>query len=324
MLQKFFYVGCFIVTGLFYQSCYRDTETFIPDVVQIDEYIEALKRPSQTFTINTAEPGTITITTAGRAVFRFPNGGYYFTASGETVSGNITVQIKEIYRKGDMIRENATTMTTDNKLLVSGGMFQLTMSQNSQPVSLREDRKIQIDIPSENTGSEQPLAGMQVFQGFPSGDSISNGQIIWQTTASSDTVIQSAWYDAVNQIDELGYSLTTSGYEWINCDYWDPGTSFVNCTFNLPPEATNMNTRVYILYDGINALQQAVWWYGANPSFGASIAADRNVKIVVLHVDNDFQMKFSFKQQTITSNTVIETPLETTTIAQLRDFLDAL
>ena len=323
MFQKGFYILCFVVVGLNFQSCYRDSEIFIPDVVQIDEYIDALRRPSQTFTINTTVPGTFT--TAGRAIFRFPTEGYYFEADGGTVSGDIVVYVKEIYRKGDMIRENAVTVTTDNRLLGSGGMFQLEMQQNGQQVLLRDDQKIEIDIPSQNTGYQEPLDGMKVFEGFvsPLVDNTTPGLLSWQQNNTGDTVVQNAWYDSVNQLETAGYSLNTGAYEWINCDYFDPSTNLVSCSFNLPTNANFQNTRIYIMYDDANAIQSAVYQWNT-AKFLSTVAADRAITIVVLHVDNDQQLWYNFQQTTITGATAIEVPLEATTVAQLKDFLDSL
>lgn len=322
MFQKVFYILCFVVVGLSFQSCYRDSEVFVPKFVQIDEYINALKRPSQTFTINAAE--TSTFTTAGKAVFRFPSEGYYYENDGNTVSGDITVYVKEIYRKGDMIRENVVTVSTDNELLGSGGMFQLEMQQNGKKVLLRDDKKINIDIPAVNTGNETPLAGMQVYNGAVRQDSAYLGFVTWKLNNLGDIAETGTWIDGIDQLEVLGYRLTTAGYQWINCDYFASFNSTVTCSFNLPAIANPQNTRVFIMYDGLNVMQPAIYNSFA-ARFVANIESGLPVSIVVLHVDNDKELYYSFQQETIqTGGTSIEVPLEKTSVAQLKDFLDSL
>ncbi len=320
MHQKVLFILVFLATGLSFHSCYRDAETFVPDAVQIAEYIQALKRPSQTFTLNTAEPEVIV--TSGRAVFRFPAAGYYFYDDNGTVSGDIQVHIQEIYRKGDMIRENATTVTTGGQLLFSGGMFHLSMEQNGRKVRLSEDQPLQIDIPSANTGHDLPLEGMEVFRGIAIDSSSEKvPQINWERLP--DTVVITSWVNPLDQLQDVGYHLTTAGYDWINCDDFDPATAFATCGMDLPPAANPVNTRVYVLYDDANTLQ-IVDYQWQSSGFSTRIATGRPVTIFALHVDADGQLLYSLQHRTITEGGEIQMPLEKTAIAQIRDFLDSL
>ncbi len=117
-----------------------------------------LSIPLQTFTISPFEQ-LILEGQRGAKIHVEPDSFVYM--NGIPVKEPIEIEMKEVYLKSGMIRENLTT-TSDTKMLESGGMIYLNATSYDENVRIRPDQPIHIEMPRSQNGL---LPGMRIFNG---------------------------------------------------------------------------------------------------------------------------------------------------------------
>jgi hypothetical protein len=88
-----------------------------------------------------------------------PNG--FVDAAGNTVTGNVTVEVTEFIEKDDMIFSGVLP-TSDSGALISGGEINVNASQNGQPLQLQAGKPFSAAIPVKD---EAAAGGMALFSG---------------------------------------------------------------------------------------------------------------------------------------------------------------
>lgn len=121
---------------------------------------EQLRPKSQHFTIKVNSNNSITGAN-GTAIFIPKNS--FIDANGNSVAGDVDIEIIEVLSLADMVKANLQTVS-NNKLLESNGMIYIDAKSNGQPLGLAADKKIHIELPKM---SANPTAGsnMQIFSG---------------------------------------------------------------------------------------------------------------------------------------------------------------
>lgn len=190
----------------------------------------------QQFTIDATSPGSITGSKG--TVINF-SGSSFETQSGTIVTGNVDIELIEIFSKADMIQLNIPTMANHPSgglvPLISGGEFKITASQNGQELNLRDGFNYFVTIPAANGVDPN----MEIFYG--NGDS---DTVVWNQADSSVIWGQgnqySAYFDSLN---------------WINLDYFmnEPGTQ-TTVQVEVPLGFNNQNCALFISFDGLNSL----------------------------------------------------------------------
>lgn len=190
----------------------------------------------QTFTIDAANP--IAITGSKGTVINF-SANSFETQSGTVVTGNVKIELIEIFSKADMIRLNKPTMANHPSgglaPLISGGEFKITASQNGESLRLREGYNYFVTVPAVNGVDPN----MEIFYG--NGDS---DTVIWNQADSSALWGQGNTY--------MGYF---DSLNWINLDYFMnvPGPQ-TTVQVEVPSGFNNQNCALYISFDGMNSL----------------------------------------------------------------------
>ncbi|UPT71800.1 MAG: OmpA family protein [Flavobacterium sp. JAD_PAG50586_2] len=194
-------------------------------------------------------------------------------ANGKYVVGKIKVELKEFYKKSDMVLANLHTMS-NKEMLESGGMISVTATNNGEKLELKKNSKMTIEFASKNNKSD-----MQVFYGHPK-----NKEIDWNTNPKmkpieegdtevggymmfvrknkngviSDTLISRETRNfkrdsaTVKKIATLDKTILESGkLGWINCDrFYKEGNKinlFVETDLKYKPE-------VRLVFKDINAI----------------------------------------------------------------------
>ncbi|MGB0933298.1 MAG: hypothetical protein ACPGU5_03390 [Lishizhenia sp.] len=191
---------------------------------------------TQSFTIDATTPMSIT-GNKGTVIQFFGNS--FQDASGNLVSGNIDVDLIEIYEKVDMLLLNKQTLGDNNGMLsplISGGEFKITASQNGNDVSLIPGYNYNMMVQAPN-GVDQ------------------NMQIFYQSSATADTL---TWAQADSSL-LFGTNGVYNGYfdslGWVNCDYFMSQTGpQTSVSVDLPAGLNNTNCSVFISFDGLNSL----------------------------------------------------------------------
>lgn len=190
----------------------------------------------QQFTIDAASPGVITGSKG--TIINFSSNSFE-TEAGAIVSGNVDIELIEIFSKADMIKLNKPTMANDPSgglaPLISGGEFKITASQNGEQLNLRDGFNYFVTVPAPNGVDPN----MDIFYGDGDSDTV-----IWNQADSSVIWGQGNEYGAY--FDSLN---------WVNLDYFmnEPGQQ-TTVQVEVPQGFNNQNCALYISFDGLNSL----------------------------------------------------------------------
>ena len=99
-----------------------------------------------------------------------PANAFIYSATGETVEGEIEFFVTEYYKMEDILFSKLSTRTTE-AMLESGGMLYLEARANDQPCLLAAGKQLAIDFFGSSVDNN-----MQIFDGVLD----SNGNIIWE------------------------------------------------------------------------------------------------------------------------------------------------
>jgi hypothetical protein len=141
----------------------------------------------------------LTITGDKGTVITFPKNSLV-DKNGNPVTGEVTVNVEEVYSKADMITHDVQT-SSDGKLLESGGMVQVQVTtKDSSTVFLKPGSAYEIQYPAEKKKED-----MQLFTGNSSGQN-------WEPVGKND----STFNENKQSLDK--YIFRNSKMGWTNVD----------------------------------------------------------------------------------------------------------
>lgn len=173
----------------------------IKDSLQLARLLQRLEDTSQTFTVPATKITTVT-GKGGTIVTVNPND--LATADGTSVTGIITVELKELLDTKSLLKNNPQTMSGD-KLLVSGGSYYIGMTSDGNELQLKSGKTLDVQF-TKLTDDR-----MELFYGDNT-----NGQMNWQ---KADVGFENKIY---------GEALATEEFEADNIAFASTGT--VNST----------------------------------------------------------------------------------------------
>ena len=103
---------------------------------------EYVANHTQSFTVDANSIYTIT---GEKGTELYLDGTNFTDLNGNTLTGNVTIQLVEIYSPIDMVLMNKVTLGNNNgqnSLLSSGGEFKITVTQNGNPIRIENDIQI--------------------------------------------------------------------------------------------------------------------------------------------------------------------------------------
>lgn len=163
----------------------------------------------QTFTI-TAENTQVIYTDRGIRLGIY--GSPFVDKNGNEVTGEITLELLEVYEKEDMLRYNKSTNAINHNqeagLLISGGQLYVQGYQNGEEIAIKDNASLSLEMPISSS-IENPYQ-MSLWDGNVD----QNGNITWETSAGFGQV-----YPA-DSIDGTSLYGNLPNFGWINCDYW--------------------------------------------------------------------------------------------------------
>jgi hypothetical protein len=234
----------------------------------------------------------------------------FVTLNDQVISGAITLQIKGILNKKDMIL-NGIFPVSNSLPLISAGEYYIEATKNGERLKLAPNKNIRIDI-STNTS---PLVGMQVFYA-----SELTSHTNWGTP-SSDTV---NWYQGA--IGPGYYSFDIPQLNWINCDKYEyvtgPKTD-LKITLSDPQFKAN-NTYVFIAFVGDNSaamLPNYSKGYFTNLNYNLPVGLNATI-IAISKIDDQYYS--AFKSTTLTANHIDDLNLTPTTMDDFKLQLDSI
>lgn len=281
---------------------------------------------TQTVTIDATTGGTFT-SPQGTVVTIPPNA--FVTSGGAPISGNVTVEFRDIYTPADMILSNMPTQTA-NGPLVSGGEFFIDASVNGNPIAL---------APGANIAVNQPSMGMPVDPGMMA-YVFNTDSAVWQQPIATPPTFTILPGDSTNTTfpgtkpDSIAF--TASGYiyqvfaldpwTWHNCDQPLTGSGFTTLTVNInniDTTSIDYNTNVYLVFTGINSTV-SVYQDWTTFDFSYMYAPiGLQCTIVSLSIE-DGRVYSSFTPITIGANQTVNVSVTETTTDAFKTALDAL
>ena len=224
----------FAATLLFSTACKKNkTETTPTDTGRemMTAFFKQNAPAFESFTVNATTGGTI-VSSKGTKYIIPANS--LLDASGNAVTGNVLVSVKEIGNASEMILGDKPTRTGDGKTLISYGEFFVRAQQGNNVLKLRNDSAVRVNVKAPAPVGGQILREMPIW----SGDSAVNTTTQGYNDDNQQVTISNTFYMARgiswSQIltQNALYNNNDGGYDfkldslitWRNCDaLYNPG-----------------------------------------------------------------------------------------------------
>jgi hypothetical protein len=257
--------------------------------------------PLQTFTINGATGGSFT-TPQGTKV-RIPANAFWDN-SNQVVTGPVTIQFKDIYKKSDMLLSNVPTMLRTGQLLKSGGEFFIKALSASVAVNLAPAKSIVVQQPNSLPKDSSMMAYIADTTGW---------------TQNSNYVVDTAG-SYLYQITTLCMPL--NGGSLCNTDDYNYFSHYspTSLTLQTTDTVSLYNFQAYLMFTGINT----TCVYHTYPLYnGAPLGLQCTLVVVGVRLSNS-KLYSAFVPITITANLNVSYHLTQTTTANFKTQLSAL
>jgi hypothetical protein len=226
--------------------------------------------------------------------------------SGEKISGMAKIEVDYLKTRGDMIRFKRATTSYD-RILESGGAFNIRVSQNGKQLKIAPQKFIIIRYRSSKTDPN-----MNIFYGDTTVTNLDN--FTWVPAADSPRI--NTWRD--------GYELFCKKFNWINCDkFTDTTNPRTTVSVILPVNFTNNNTAVYLVFKNILSVVRMYANITNRLFYSNNIPINSNVTIVSISKLGD-NFYLGTKETTVTKNLVVRLSPEKKTKKQIDDYITSL
>ncbi|MBL7827066.1 MAG: hypothetical protein JNJ57_10575 [Saprospiraceae bacterium] len=260
-------------------ACRKDVEEVRPYPVTVEELNLFLKQvpdasTTTTFQFSGLSDDKILILPGGARIFLTDvDQLFYSTTTTSPVlcssCSDLEIVVTLANSKGDILGRGLPTISPENKLLESHGMIEITVSCGGTPLKLLPGRNIKVQLPASNTQD-----GFSVHEAeFNAGNFVG-----WQN--SGQEIFIADWPDGFgNSIS--GYELLISNLGWASCARPVSGTGNQFCT-SLLPNFTGLNTKAYLVFDGIRAVAPLIFDDATHSFCFPEIPAGYPVRIVTV------------------------------------------
>jgi hypothetical protein len=297
-------------------ACKKQSSTTPQGTSNVKGIFAQTQVQSQSFTINASQYGTLR-GSKGTVIQYSP--GSLLHQNGTPVTGNVNIELKEIYSVGDMILSNATT-TSNGRKLQSGGEIYLTATQGGEKLRIDHGNPLIVGFPTNN-----PVSGMELFRGqFIHVDSIAQDSILnWDTTAVQGQVVM----DSISGSSGVFYQFPLDSFGWSNCDRFYSNTGGTAVRIQSNGVYTNHNTAVYMIFNTEHTAASADLYDSASHTFGfhsdGHTPLGLSVTIVAISEINGSYFS-SIVPTTTTANMVVPLTFQPTTLAAFTSAVNAL
>lgn len=248
----------------------------------------------QNFTLNNTSGGVIIGDKGTR--FNF-NPNTLVDMAGNPVTGNVSIELIEIYDRSTMILTNKPTMgrMPNGQLapLISGGEFYLNATQNGQQLAI--NFPVQAQLPTT-----EPNDSMGQFDGVINAET---GDLTWETVDSSDVFISG---DTIAGAVQSYYNMYCFNFGWVNCDYfyYDPNPK-TDVVVDLPAGYQGYNSQVYMLFEDQETMVCQLYDYEADGIYTSpNFPIGKSVYIVAVSIVAD-KLYYAIQPATIAADQVI-------------------
>jgi len=230
--------------GIILAACkkeYKDYPVSLPLDGELKEFFEDRSSEATQYFTAKADTSNLIIGAQGTIITILPKAFYTGSLDApELVTGEVSIELVEVYKREDMILMNKPTMgkLKNGKLgtLISGGFYRLRITQNGSEVKVFKG-KLLVGLPKTNSNNGSNLMGE--FEGVFDDE----GDLSWKQV--DDTV------EVKGDTSGSAYTIADTTFGWTNVDrfYSDPRPK-TTLNVKLPNGFNNTNTKVFVTYDG--------------------------------------------------------------------------
>lgn len=206
-------------------------QTSTSDQEGVIELLQTKAPEAQTFKKNA--DNVMEFSTQGGLQFTFYQYSLY-DKDGNPATGDIDIEVTEYLSNADMILGGITT-GSDDRLLKSGGMFNIQISQNGSPLKLRGQYKV--NIPT--SGGVDP--DMRIFRGEETINANGDREVNWLESNDSSWVTD-------DSLKRETYELFINFLNWCNLDKFYGNTNGAQVRVKIPEGYTNRNTTAFMIF----------------------------------------------------------------------------
>ncbi len=256
-----FYLSVVLLSAMAFTSCKQkkedNPENNLPNGQALHERVMQNRKDAvQNFTFDPAAGGTIT-GEQGTVVYFPPNA---IGLNGQPVTGNVEIELIEIYDKGAMILQDMPTSgikpNGDIEALKSGGEFFVNAKQGETQLELLQP----ISITSKGVAM-QDYEPMNVFRAGDNLDDTDKWEEADEDNDGQNDEAQGHEGPGPNGDFVINSILDVSQFGWTNLDKWYSFTGPKTTLFvDVPDGYTPDNCNVYLSYDGEPGLAKMDVW----------------------------------------------------------------
>jgi hypothetical protein len=297
-------------------ACKKNNDT--PNFAKADDFWTSHAIPAQSFT-GDASTGFMITGEKGTKV-KFPANAFV-DGNGSVVSGNVTVVLKEVMSKKDVLLSGVMT-EANGQLLESAGELQVKARKDGANLfinpALAQDSGIKVEVPK---GMNNKDMGLFVQAKRDQGGANGGGQ---QQQQNPETWMPAPYYPFGNGPNS--YSFTLPGFTWVNCDrfYSDPNPK---TTITALPAFQDNNQvtdlQVMIVFKNLTTVITLPFDYQLQKfqSYQNSLPIGLQGDLVIIGKDSDGYIQFGTQTITISANMHIDAPIHRSTQAEVDAFL---
>jgi hypothetical protein len=233
-----------------------------------------------------------------------PN-SFIYEDDGKPCTGNVNIEITELFTKSEILRYGIPTITWDNKIIESDGEFLFSASQGNRKVKLAPQKEIILSISNDNPNNK-----MELFTAIEN---------TWRTAGDELNPINIV--NVPNDVfNNIGYGLELNSFKWVNIDYFSKfDKPLVTTKIELPTGYNNNNTKVFAVFPDLNIV---IPIYGN--IYSIMLPVDQKVNFVVISAENDNEFRFEVKKEMIKNNLTVSMNPKRTSESQIKKALQSL
>ncbi len=298
-----------------FSACKKSQEK--PAYAKADDVFAAHAILTQTFSGDASTGFTITGAKGTKIIFpakAFRDG------NGNVVSGNVTIKLKEVLSKKDVMFSGVMT-ESHGQLLESGGELEVKAQKDGADLQIMPDTLVRVEVPKVMNNKDMQLF---VLGKRDQGQGGSGGQ---QPPANPNTWVPAPYAPFGNGPNSYTFSLP--GFTWVNCDrfYSDPNpktTITVSPVFQDNNQVNNL--QVMLVFKSIATVITLPFDYGSNKfqSYQNSLPIGLQADLVIVGKDSDGYIQFGTQLITISANLHVDAPIHRATQAEVDAFLSTV
>lgn len=285
-----------------------------PAFVRAEDILGKNAIPSQTFTGNAGTGFTI-VGEKGTKI-TFPPKALR-DGNGDIIMGNVTITLKEVLSKKDVMFSGVMT-ESNGQLLESGGELLVLGQKDGKDIQIVPDSAVVVEVPKVMNDQDM---GLFVLGDRKRPDNGGNGQ---QPPQNPNTWLPAPYAPFGNGPNS--YSFNLPGFTWVNCDrfYNNPNpktTVTVSPVFQDNNQVSDL--QVMLVFRDIQTVITFPFnsYINKFESYQNSLPVGLQADLVIIGKDSDGYLQFGTQLITISANQHIDASIHRATQAEVDAFL---